>query len=79
MRITIDTDMQTIIVPDSYYSHVDKLNEVIVEAGGKPLEYNAYIKRCFEKAFETKIIRQSELAVLRKPRRRRNDADEAAR
>lgn len=31
MRITIDTDLQAIIVPESYYMQVDKLNEVIEE------------------------------------------------
>ena len=35
MRITIDTELQAIIVPDSYYMQVDKLNEIIDSAGGK--------------------------------------------
>lgn len=33
MRITIDTELQAIIVPDSYYLQVDKLNEIITGAG----------------------------------------------
>ena len=40
MRITIDTDLQAIIVPESYYMQVDKLNEVIEEAGGTKLDYH---------------------------------------
>ena len=35
MRITID---KAIIVPDSYYMQVDKLNEIIVSAGGNKLD-----------------------------------------
>ena len=38
MRITIDTELQAIIVPDSYYMQVDKLNEIIVSAGGNKLD-----------------------------------------
>ena len=33
MRITIDTDLQCVIVPNSYYEQIDKLNEVIEAAG----------------------------------------------
>ena len=69
MRIIIDTDIQAIIVPDSYYMQVDKLNEVITEAGGKPLDYAAYIKTCFDKAYNTQIVRNSDVAKL-KPRKK---------
>ncbi len=65
MRITIDTDLHAIIVPDSYYMQVDKLNEIISEAGGKKLDYSAYIKTCFEKAYETQVIRSSDIAKAR--------------
>ena len=65
MRITIDTELQAIIVPDSYYMQVDKLNEIIEGAGGKKLEYSAYIKTCFDKAYDTQIICQSDLAKMR--------------
>lgn len=65
MRITIDTELQAIIVPDSYYSQVDKLNEIIVSAGGRKLDYEAYIRTCFDKAYETQIISQSDLAKLK--------------
>lgn len=71
MRITIDTDIQAIIVPDSYYMQVDKLNEVIEEAGGKPLDYTEYVRTCFEKAYATQIIRPGDVAKL-KPRKKTN-------
>lgn len=66
MRITIDTELQAIIVPDSYYMQVDKLNEIIIECGGQPLDYTRYIKSCFEKAYASSIIRQGELKNIRK-------------
>ncbi len=65
MRITIDTELQAIIVPDSYYMQVDKLNEIIVSAGGKKLDYTAYIKTCFDKAYETQIIRQDDVKKMK--------------
>ena len=65
MRIIIDTELQTIIVPDSYYSQVDNLNEIIEEAGGQPLDYVKYIRTCFEKAYASKIISQHELSEMR--------------
>lgn len=71
MRITIDTELQAIIVPDSYYMQVDKLNEIITSAGGKELDYEAYIKTCFEKAYDTQIVRQSDVAKL-KPHKKVN-------
>lgn len=65
MRITIDTELQAIIVPDSYYIQVDKLNEIIDEAGGEALDYKKYIKSCFDKAYETQVVRQSDIAKLK--------------
>ena len=65
MRITIDTEIQAIIVPDSYYMQVDKLNEIIIGAGGRKLDYKAYIKTCFEKAYATQIIRQEDVKRMK--------------
>lgn len=73
MRITIDTELQAIIVPDSYYMQVDKLNEIIASVEGKKLDYTAYIKTCFDKAYETQIVRQSDVAKL-KPHKKTNKA-----
>lgn len=64
MRITIDTELQAIIVPNSYYNQIDKLNDVILAAGGKKLEYEQYIRDCFKLAMETKIVRQSDVGTL---------------
>lgn len=64
-RIVIDTELQAIIVPESYYMQVDKLNEVITEAGGKALDHTAYIRTCFEKAYATQIVRQGDVAKIK--------------
>ena len=71
MRIVIDTELQAIIVPDSYYMQVDKLNEIIIGAGGRKLDYSAYIKTCFEKAYATQIIRQEDLKKTKEAIRRK--------
>ena len=76
LRIIIDTDLQAIIVPDSYYIQVDRLNEIIVEAGGNPLEYIPYIQQCFLKAFSTKIIRKCELPALKAGQRPKGNCPE---
>ena len=77
MRITIDTDLQAIIVPESYYMQVDKLNEVIEEAGGKKLDYSEYIESCFNKAYHTQIIRQNDVAKMRGTKKRKATAKTA--
>ena len=77
MRITIDTDLQAIIVPESYYMQVDKLNEVIEEAGGTKLDYTQYIKSCFDKAYHTQIIRQNDVAKMKGTKKRKAAAKTA--
>ena len=78
MRITIDTELQAIIVPDSYYTQVDKLNEIILGAGGRKLDYSAYIKTCFEKAYNTQIICAEDVKRLKAEtsKKRKPKADE---
>ena len=64
-RIIIDTELQAIIVPDSYYTQVDKLNEIIIHAGGNKLDYVKFIRTCFDKAYETQVISQSDVPKLK--------------
>ena len=78
MRITIDTEMQAIIVPDSYYAYVDKLNDIIVDAGGNALDYKSFIRTCFERAYRTKVISQTELSQMNGTRKRKPRAKTAA-
>jgi len=77
MRITIDTEMRCIIVPNSYFAQIDKLNEIISAAGGTKLDYTNYIRDCFENAIANQIFRQGEVAAMR-PRRSRRSAEKLA-
>jgi len=65
MRITIDTELNAVIVPNSYYIQVDKLNDVIEAAGGKKLDYKDYIKTCFDKAYATQIVRAEDVKKIK--------------
>lgn len=71
MRITIDTELQAIIVPNSYYNQIDKLNEVIAAVSEKKLDYTQYIKDCFAVAIENKIVRQSDVSTLTHPKKKK--------
>ena len=53
---------------------MDKLNEVITEAGGKPLDYKDYIKTCFDKAYATQIIRQGDVSKVKGTKKRKTAA-----
>ncbi len=58
-------------MPDSYYMQVDKLNEVIVEAGGRALDYNGYIRNCFEKAYAAQVICASDVVKIKGTKRKK--------
>lgn len=63
MRIIIDTETETIIVPDTYYKQIDKKNKVLVEAGAadKKIDYTQYVKDSFNAAINNPFIRKSDL------------------
>lgn len=56
---------------------VDKLNEVIEEAGGTKLDYTQYIKSCFDKAYNTQIVRQNDVAKMKGTKKRKSAAKTA--
>lgn len=78
MRITIDTGHQVIIVPNSYYTQIDKLNEVIEAAGGAKLDYTQHVKDSFANAVSMKVIYQSDIGTLapRKAKKKPNAKSE---
>ena len=61
MRIIIDTEMERIIVPDSFFKQVEEENKIVEERGGKKLEPEEYIKNAFEKATKNQPIRKADL------------------
>lgn len=61
MKITIDTEKEIIIVPDSFYGNVDKMNKNIELGGGTPIDYTEYVKKSFETAIANPIKRKSDV------------------
>lgn len=69
MRFTIDTDLERIIVPDTFFNQIDKMNAVLVEHGGenvKKIDYVEYIKEAIKKAEENAPVRKSDIKSLKK-------------
>lgn len=67
MRIIIDTNISTIIVPNSYYEQIDKMNDVLKKAGtDKKIDYIEYVKTEYEKAIANPLKRQSDVVASRK-------------
>ena len=63
MRIIIDTEKERIIVPDSFFNQIDKMNKVLEENGAadKKIDYVQYIKDSFAKAIEEPAIRKADI------------------
>ena len=63
MRFIVDTELERIIVPDSFFNQIDKMNKVLVENGAedKKVDYVKYIEDSFEKAIKEAPIRKSDI------------------
>ena len=62
MRIIIDTDKERIIVPDSFFNQIDKMNKVLEENGAdNRVDYVQYIKDAYEKAIKNAPIRKADV------------------
>ncbi len=65
MRIIIDTELQRIIVPDSFFNQIDKMNKVLKDnEAEKKVEPIPYIQGEFEKAIKNAPIRKSDIKSL---------------
>lgn len=60
MKITIDTEKKAIVVPDTFYKQVDKMNEAIKMGGGKEVDYTDFVKAQFEEAIANPMLRKSD-------------------
>lgn len=60
MKITIDTEKEKIIVPDSFYKQIDKMNQNIQLGGGTSIDYIDFVKMSFEKAIANPMVRKSD-------------------
>ncbi|MCQ4805758.1 hypothetical protein NE626_02840 [Intestinimonas massiliensis] len=63
MRITLDVDNKQIIVPDTYYGAVDKMNKALEAAKveDKKIDYVQYIADAWEEAIKKPLIRKADL------------------
>ena len=69
MRSTVDTEIDRIIVPDTFFNQIDKMNAVLKEHGGEGTEiidYVQYIKEAIARAEKNAPVRKSDLKTLKK-------------
>lgn len=66
MRIIIDTELERVIVPNSFYSQIDKMNKLLSENGGKKVEYEGYVKNATEKALANPYLRKDDLKTFKR-------------
>lgn len=68
MRFIIDTDLERIIVPDSFFNQIDKMNKVLEQngAGDKKIDYVQYINDAIAKAQTNAPVRKADLKTLKK-------------
>ena len=68
MRFIIDTELERIIVPESFFNQIDKLNKVLIEnnAADKKIDYVKYINDAIAKAQQNAPIRKSDIKSIKK-------------
>lgn len=67
MRFIIDTKYERIIVPDSFFNQIDKMNQVLRENGSeKVIDYVQYINDAIAKAQKNTPVRKGDLKSLDK-------------
>lgn len=66
MRITIDTETKDIIVPNSFFDNIDKMNKTLTENGVEAIKYDTYVAKQLDEAkLKMHIIRQSDLKKVK--------------
>lgn len=61
MRITIDTELERVIVPNSFFSQIEKRNKVLEEAGvEKKIDHVEFVQEAFAKAIKNTLFRPSD-------------------
>lgn len=67
MKFTIDTELERIIVPDSFFNQIDKMNKILKDNGAeeKKIDYVAFVNEAIEKAKLNALVRKSDLKTLK--------------
>lgn len=68
MRFTIDTELERIIVPDTFFNQIDKMNDVLVKNGAedKKIDYVKFINDAIAKAQKNAPVRKADLKSIKK-------------
>lgn len=68
MRFIIDTELERIIVPESFFNQIEKMNKVLTENGAedKKIDYVKYINDAIAKAQKNAPIRKSDVKSIKK-------------
>jgi len=68
MRFIIDTELEKIIVPDTFFKQIDKMNDVLVKNGAedKKIDYVKFINDAIAKAQKNAPIRKSDVKTAKK-------------
>ena len=68
MRFTIDTELKRIIVPDTFFNQIDKMNAVLVANGAedKKIDYIKFINDAIAEAQKNAPVRKADLKSLKK-------------
>ena len=68
MRLIIDTELERIIVPNSFFNQIDKMNKILKDNGAedKKIDYDDYIKEAIDKALKNAPIRKDDLKTVKK-------------
>lgn len=67
MRFIIDTKLERIIVPDSFFNEIDRINQVLKDRGAedKIIDYVQFVNESIKKAQENALIRKSDVKTLK--------------
>ena len=68
MRITIDTEMERVIVPDTFFNQIDKMNAVLIANGAedKKIDYVKFIEEAIAKAMKNAPVRKADVKSLKR-------------
>ena len=68
MRFTIDTELERIIVPDTFFNQIDKMNSILIANGAedKKIDYVEYINAAIAKAQKHAPVRKADVKSLKK-------------
>ena len=68
MSESIETVMERVIVPDTFFNQIDKMNAVLIANGAedKKIDYVKYIEEAIAKAMKHAPVRKADIKSLKK-------------